>query len=391
MNKLSAVCLVLTALFVGIPNSIAMADVTDRTSSPRTYLEASVLEDASDGRLDQFALEQASLIASGVTDPTQLTAYGSRLRELSRSIAKTSTVDLSVRSQAAGILRGLHQHLLTGEYRATCTGLDQTLDSGDYNCVTATILYRCLCVECDVPLVTLAEPDHVYCRLAMEPPVYVQTTSPDGFGAGGDFERATALYLREETSQSTRGKSAREINDVGLLARIYYNRGVSLLKKEQHQQAFDLLQISRQLDPTNDIARQNILACINNWALSESEAERFEHATELLSRGLDIAPNYGPFRDNELHIHHRWVTKLCGDGEFERALDILESGHRRRPTAPLFDVGRLAVYAAWKDSLLASGKAEEAVSVLATAKQRFPKRTRTWRVDASSAVGMRSE
>jgi tetratricopeptide (TPR) repeat protein len=391
MNKRLAVCAVLACISVGPLRSVAIADLTDRSSGPSTYLEESLLEDASDGRLDQFALAEASIVASGVTDQAKLAAYRSRLQKLSHSLAKTVTVDTSVRSRAAKILRAMHQHILTGEYQAACTGLDRALESGDYNCVTATILYRCLCAEFDIPIITLAEPDHVYCQLAVQPPVYIQTTSSDGFAVSSDFERVKPSSARHKTGYPGRGNGLREITDVELLARIYYNRGVSLLKKGQYQQAFDLLQISHQLDPENDIARQNILACINNWALSESDAERYRQAAELLSYGLEIAPDYGPFRDNELHVHHRWVMKLCGKGEFEQALDILELGHRRRPRAALFDSGRLSVYAAWKDSLLASGKAEEAAMVLATAKQRFPKRTRTWRVDASSAVGKRSE
>jgi len=391
MNKLSAACGVLAFILAGGQTAAALADVADRATQPSVQLEESLLADASDGRLDQFELAEASLIASGVTDRAQLEAYGSRLRELSHSLAETVAVDTSVRSQAAEILHSLHQHVLTGEYQAACTGLHRALESGNYNCVTATILYRCLCAEFNIPVVTLAEPDHVFCQLSIQPPLYIQTTSPDGFATSTAFERTGSSTARNEIERPRPASDTREINDVELLARIYYNRGVSLLKKGRHQRAFDLLQISRQLDPQNDIARQNILACINNWALSESGAERFQRAAELLSQGLEIAPNYGPFRDNELHVHHRWVMTLCGEGEFEQALDILESGYRRRPTAALFDSGRLAVYAAWKDSLLASGKAEEAVSVLATAKQRFPRRTRNWQVDPSSAVGKRSE
>jgi len=391
MNKLSAICVVLVSVSVGRLSSVAKADVTDRSSGPWTYLEESLLEDASDGRLDQFALAKASLIAGGVTDQTELSAFGSRLRELRHSLAETVTIDTSVRSQAAGIFRAMHQHILTGEYQAACTGLDRALESGNYNCVTATILYRCLCADFDLPLMTLAEPDHVYCQLAVQPPLYVQTTSPDGFAASSNFGSNEPSSIRNETGHQGLGNGTREITDVELLARIYYNRGVSLLKKRQYPQAFDLLQVSRQLDPENDIARQNTLACVNNWALLESDAKRFRRAAELLSYGLEMGPDYGPFRDNDLHVHHRWVTNLCGEGEFEQALDILESGHRRRPTAALFNGGRLAVYAAWKDSLLAAGKAEEAATVVATARQRFPKRTRTWRANVSAAVGKRSE
>jgi len=322
--------------------------------------EDKLLVDAADGKLDHFSLFDAAVIASGVTGAEEVATCRARFREFRDSFTGEMTKKSSSRRRAEKIFRRVHQELLTGQYRASCTELHRTLDDGHYNCVTATILYRCLCADFGIPVKTIAETGHVYALLVSDRPVVIQTTSPDGFTASDTID------------------GGRRITDVQLVAKIYYNRGVSLLEERRFRDALDLLEIGHRLDQQDAIAWKNILACMNNWALSECDAGRFQRAAELLSRGLDMAPDYRPFLDNELHVYHRWVSRLCADGRFEEASDIVESGYERRPEAPLFDQGRLAVYRAWRDSLLASGRTIEAAAVLGKAQEHFPQRTRSW-------------
>jgi len=342
MNYRVIACIVSSLLSVAGQTPTVEADVS--VSAPRTFdgAEGEMLDDAADGRLDRSSLFDAALLASGLQDAEEAATCRARFGQFRASLARTTSADTSQRDRARKIFRRLHQDILTGQYRTTCTELHRTLDDGHYNCVTATVLYRCVCTDVGVPIKAIAETGHVYCLLAGDEATAIQTTSRDGFGTS-------------ETSND-----GREITDVQLLAKIYFNRAVSLLEQDRFHEAFDLLQISYQLDRQDRIVWRNILACINNWALSECDAGRFQHGVELLLHGLNMAPDYRPFLDNELHVHHRWVSQLCANGHFEQALEILESGYRRRPDAPLFDDGRLAVYQAWKETLRASGKTDEA-------------------------------
>ncbi len=343
MNTLVVLCAVSTFLSAVGQTPIVVADSSRVALEASDGAEGGLLADAADGRLDQFSLFDAALIASGSSDAEYAAKCRTRIERLRASVERAITDEMSVRDRAREIFRRLHAELLTGQYRATCTELHRTLDDGHYNCVTATILYRCLCEKFGVPVKTIAETGHVYCRLEGDRPIAIQTTTTEGFAA---------------IDASSGG---REITEVQLLAKLYYNRGVSLLEQDQFRQAFDLLQIGHRLDRQDQIAWRNILACVNNWALSECDAGRFRQAAELLLRGLEMDSDYRPFLDNELHVHHRWVSRLCADGHFKEAMDILESGYERRPDAPLFDDGRLAVYQAWEHACRASGKTDEAV------------------------------
>ena len=360
MNSHVAVFTVLVFMSAVNQTRAVIADNSHSSPELSERVEDTLLADAADGQLDHISLFDAAVIASGVTDAEKMAICHARFKEFRGSVAGEMTAKSSVRHRAEQIFRRMHQALLTGQYRAACTELHRTLDDGHYNCVTATILYRCLCAEFGIPLRTIAETGHVYALLVSDKPVVIQTTSPDGFTASDTID------------------GGRRITDVQLLAKIYYNRGVSLLEERRFRDALDLLEIGHRLDRQDAIAWKNILACMNNWVLSECDAGRFQRAAELLSRGLNMAPDYRPFLDNELHVYHRWVSRLCANDRFEEALGILESGYERRPEAPLFDQGRLAVYRAWRDSLLASGRTIEAAAVLGKAQKHFPQRTRSW-------------
>jgi tetratricopeptide (TPR) repeat protein len=279
-----------------------------------------------------------------------LAAYVRRWAQHRQRLAEQLPDGASLRTQALLTLRFLHHHVLKGSYRADATAVHRTLDDGDYNCVSATILYRCLWPAGAAPLATISEEHHVYCRLVAEPPTDIQTTSARGFPTAVDLDELTAAVASREGPRTSRQKPARTILDGQLVAKVYYNRGADLLVQGRFSDALRCLQISCRLDRDDPIARRNTLACINNWALAECDAGAYQHAAERLIRGIELAPDYRPFWDNDLYVHHRWVKELCRSGEYSRALQVLEAAYQRRPSAPLFADGRRAVSDLWQRS-----------------------------------------
>ena len=225
------------------------------------------------------------------------------------------------------------------------------------------MLYRALCADGIAGLQTVAERQHVYCRLPADPPVDIQTTSAAGFGAARPPSQPGPVAPDAASPLAVDTPTVRAVSDVQLVAKIYYNRGVALAEQQQFEPAERLLEISCRLDPADRLARQNQLACINNWALAECAAGQFGAASARLSHGLQLAPDYAPFWDNDLYVHHRWVRELCHAGAFAEALRVLETAHQRRPAVPLFDEGRRTVCLWWQRALLAEGKRDEAEAV----------------------------
>lgn len=331
-----------------------------------------LLADAADGRLDQFSLFDAAVIAGGIHSEAELVASRRRLTARWLEVGQPLIARLPVADRPHAIFAALHRLLLTGKYRAECTELQRTLESGDYNCVTATVLYLELCRRHGLEGTAVAIPGHVYCRLraADETSEEIQTTCKEWFEvrAGSTTSAAASAIAKQMASHK---EQPRELSDVELLGKVFYNRGVSHLEAHDYGGAIALLRTSLALDRRDQPARNNLLAAHNNWALMLCDTGNYEAAAAKLAEGRAIDGQYAPLNTNDLYVHQKWVLHLCDVGQYSAALDVLEQGFERRPDASLFDEGRYAIYGMWSRKLLESGRLRDAVAVLDSGRQRF--------------------
>lgn len=276
--------------------------------------------DATDGSLDNFTLLEAALIAGGIDDQKSLCVLMVRFEELAHQLKETIPHDANLREKSRLALQFLHAQIAVGTYRAELARLDETLSSGTYNCLTATILYICLCERLDLQTAAIASPGHVWCRLKIPTEFDVETTSRQWFEIADDPVQSAAAASKKA------GKTAREITPIQLLAKVYYNRSLALLEQSRFREAVAMLETSTQWDPRDQAARENLLAGINNWALSLCDAEQYAQALKLMSYGRQIAPHYKLFEDNDVYVLHRWVLQLRNAGQYARARKILQQG-----------------------------------------------------------------
>ena len=357
-------------LAAGVPQSELW---TAEGTLPLNAVERALLEDSQDGKLDSHTLLKASLIAAGDTTSHELSLLELQFDQLRRRInldgdpsdgdpsdgdnsdgdpSDGDNEDLADHhvARAKQLLAEMHRVILTGDYEAACSDLRKTIRSGQYNCVTATIVYQILCRTHDVDSQAVAVPAHVFSQLH-DPEVDVQTTCATWLKPGKG---------RESASES---QNRRMLNDVELVAKIYYNRGVLRLHEGNFAEAVRVLRISLLLDKNDKIADSNLLAAINNWSLAEAREGRYSSASELLSIGRTLDQNYAPLAANDLHIHQKWVQSLCRDGRFRFALVVLDEGMRRRPEAKLFDDGRYIVLRMWAVDAWSAGRLEDGFAV----------------------------
>lgn len=326
-------------------------------------VEQQLLADGRDGRLHEFELIDAALVAGGMTDPLQRTE-ALRIRD-----ARYAAIDLAAISQLppnqrpAAILAKLHREILRGQFRPTATLVQETLATGDFNCVTATILFHDLCARCGVSAEIVAQSGHVCSRLGHPHPTEVETTRSDWF-------------TRPATEAKPAEAARRVITPTALLGRIYYNRALAALEQREFAAAIQLLENALALDPLDRDAQENLLAGLNNWALALCEAGDHAGAAERVAMGLKLNAEYPPLRSNELHVHQQWVTQLCQEYDFEQALQLLEAGRARRPDAPLFTGGQRAVYEAWLKHCVTTGDTAAATQVLRQARQQLGPQTK---------------
>jgi tetratricopeptide (TPR) repeat protein len=285
--------LVVLLLLLGLPTVVAGQDVAERD----------LLTDAADGRLDRYDLLDAALVAGGVGEPERRAAYRGQFDRWVAELTVSGRVVGTTFDRARAIHEFLHARGLGGGFCETCTTLDVAFDHGRFNCISSVILYRCLAARFGLRVRGVEVPGHAYAVVeSNEGSIVVQTTCPGWFTVIGD-ER-----LRRETLRRTLGEAAvgadrgpsegRSLDDVALVAIVYYNRGLDHLEAGRFAESLAANRTAMRLDPRNGAARANLLATLNNWSLARYEQGDVAEAVRMLEHGLSIAPDYALFREN---------------------------------------------------------------------------------------------
>lgn len=320
-------------------------------------LEASLFEDATDGRWDLHSQLVAALIAGGVNEEARIRRLEERVDEICLKLATKSQQENTPRSperQADFVLRFLHANVLKG-YQLSCSSVADTLEQGRYNCVTASVLFNCLARRIGLNAVAVETPGHAMSRVYHEGKSFdVETTCANWFELADAPEArasATAAVTRHvapgrvpatfasssRTASSQSGNAAdngsggdqrREVTPVELVATIYYNRGVEYLQQTHFDLAAEFNAKALYLDPKSHTAWGNLMATINNWSIALAGEDRFEEAIALLDRGIKMDPEYTTFLANHLHVYHRWSRSLCGEKRYDDAIILLERAEK---------------------------------------------------------------
>lgn len=332
-------------------------------------LEAALFADAADGRLDDHSLLAAALIAGGVDDAQTIAAREEQMAVWTSRLRSSGTASGRPRERLKAIFEFMHREMLYGGYRLDASDLSVTFDEGRFNCVSASVLFCCLCERFGIMAEGLEIPGHAMVRVVLaDEELEVEATCPQWFSLTKDPRR------REELIEKTLGRSPagsaggsggaggfRRVSGVQLVATIYYNRGVDLLSRKQFAAAMAANCKAVRLDRDNQTAWGNLLATLNNWAVDAGAEGRFADAVTLLETGLDVDPNFQAFTGNYTHVHHLWVESLCRLGRHEEALKHLAAAARRRPDEPWFLRAKSDVYRHWTETSgekAVAGKAE---------------------------------
>lgn len=287
MNLALGSLFVMTLSLVGATHENQRAVGDALTAEPASKLEAALLNDAADQRFDNFSLLEASLVASGIESTDEMSRYtrlfDSRYATLVRTLP-SGTRPMELRAQSYQVFRTL---FTTGRYDLQCSSPARTLRTGDYNCVSATVLYLELVRRLGEPAVASALPSHVRVQLLSEPILPVETTA--------------ARWLGDAVNAKSEQK-CRPLSDAALIGKIYYNRASAEIEAHQFASAVNLLSIACSLDADDTAAHDNRSAAMNNWAIQLSRQGELDRAEALLLHGVKIDPSYRLFEVNLRHV-----------------------------------------------------------------------------------------
>ncbi len=260
-------------------------------------LEARLVADAVDGRLDELDFASAALIASGVADDDVL---GRRRLLLDRLAPARERARAVAQPKARGerLLRALHDTVLR-RYVERQSRVDRVVVDGEFNCLSSAVVFAIAADGLlDRPRGMLSQ-THAFIRVDLEGrAVDVETTTARGFAV----DRKTLVtkeFLRERSvgdglSDEERLRDVQnpqEISLLGLIAGLYSNRGVLAVREGNLDDAVIAF------DRANRLATGALKTRVANWrgALLNNAATglmrdgRVSDALGLLQAGLDGA------------------------------------------------------------------------------------------------------
>ncbi len=352
------------------PKPIESARPYQRYEGPLSGLEVRLFDDAVDSKWNHHTLLEAALIAGGVGDGNQLAESAKRFERLAEKAAASIDANTPADMLAGKLFGFMHREILVGGYELECTDLAATLEHGQFNCVSSTVLFNCLAARFGLDSVGMELPGHAMSRLHLNGKnVDVETTCPAWFRLQHDPQRRAALIAKTigADMNAPGARPPREVSSVELVAMIYYNRGVDLLTARRFAEAAAANAKALRLDPSSDTARGNLLATLNNWAITVGAGRQYEKAIDLLQQGIDIDPHYETFAANYVHLYYQWAETLCTQHNYQAALDVLGQAN-----ATLLGSDRLAqlrqgVYRRWARQMIQQGKSRQALQLLRTA------------------------
>jgi tetratricopeptide (TPR) repeat protein len=271
--------------------------------------ERQLFLDTADGSLHQLSLVDAALVASGVENLAAMNGYRQQFFA-ARDEAARQMADVEsplVRIQL--VHQVLHQRLLHGGYNANATNLAATLQTGVYNCASATLLFVALAAEFDIQAQAIELPGHVRAVVVCQGRHYeVEVTCPVWQEAVRENEADSDGRLSALSPEAA--LAGRVISPCGQVAMIYYNRGIDAFNTGRFAEAVATNRKALLLDPANKLARGNLLAAVNNWALMLCDAGHFAEAETLLAEGEQFDPSHAAFVHNAAHVQQIWSQWL---------------------------------------------------------------------------------
>ena len=322
--------------------------------------EAELLADAADGQLNHHDLLSAALVVNGIREPVAHERYRQQYESWIAELLPTLSAQPDAAARAERIFSFLQSRVLRGKYHESCSSLAGLFEHGQYNCVSSTVVFCCLAERLQISVQAAESPGHVIARLSdAAESLDIETTCRD-WSHGS----------KPSASKSQDGY--RGISRLGLLALAYYNRGVDALESGDFDRAVIENVKALRLDPASRTARANLLAALNNGALSLSDRGSHDAALDRLRFARSIAAEFEPAATNLQIVRRRKVLELCDRQEFIPALKLLADSCQENPNDAELQAFELAVTNREGLRLLDAGRTEDAVGWYRQALNRHP-------------------
>jgi len=339
-------------------------------------LRAALISDLADSSLERFTLLEAGLIASGVADSSELQKYLALNEALFKPLDGEAWVRRNEARTGKKLLQWLHKTAFR-KYTFEETDLRKTLSDGEFNCVTATILFAAACQRYNLKACFIETPIHVFCKFfSPDRARVVETVYAEGF----DFPDArqifqeTALatkYITEKDLQ-TQGiaklyakfvEDYREISTARLTQLIFFNQMTHLLQQARYNDALALAQEVDSLFTSDKKFRINYEVIIAKIANQELQQKNSERALALLLPALQKKQEFSePTRLTALAAVDL-INRALSAGKYARAVSVFEQIEPYSAVTQVLTINKIQILSRWALHLEQTGKIDSALVI----------------------------
>jgi len=277
-----------------------------------------------------LALFRETLRASGVTGSERRLEYEAAFLNLLSGLEREVGPTRSAYRRAKKLHLALHQRVLR-RYVSTADGLDVVLDRGEFNCLSASLLYGLVARSFGLEVQVVEIPRHVYVRLFVaQRRIEVESTSRTGFDLRPKLDLGP-----ESLSDPGYGSNAAVVGvpaasslpegvdlerAVGFL---WHNRGRRALEEgEALRAARSFLEESR-LEPPGTSPSETLGMFLARAFRMAYEAGKFDDAYRIAEIGVHIFPGQTTARDRLLAASLKRIEATCEAGSAAEAEEIL--------------------------------------------------------------------
>jgi len=330
-------------------------------------------------------LLEAALIASGVSDEDVLRRHMETLRRLEDQMRlEFKESGKSQRKVSKAILTWLHANVLQ-HYRARQSSLADTLETGDYNCVSATALFNGMLHRFGIQSRVVDSPTHVLSRAYVDGTwVEVETTNPRGFDPFRSEEEYRA-FLRSRGLRSgyqkldksgelkavfipRKNQRLRLVDNRLLPGFIVWNDAIIAAEQGRRSRAWKLYEMAGRMLPGESGVRHNADVFLNNLAFQHIENQAYGKALRLLlfadheGRGATIRAN---IRIMMAVSFERLATQAVERTDMEELEDILRFAHQKMGKHPVLDHNHALYIGKLAKNLAARGELKKGLKLMA--------------------------
>ncbi|HEV8376267.1 MAG TPA: transglutaminase family protein [Candidatus Polarisedimenticolia bacterium] len=282
-------------------------------------------------RLDRILLRDV-LRASGVTEEEKRRIHEESFQALLEEVSREVGQVRSSYRRARKLHDLLHQRVLR-RYESTADGLDSILERGEYNCLSASLLYGLLGRALGLEVQVVEIPRHVYVRFLIEQRrVEVESTARNGFDLRPRFATAQGHPLVDPGYGSDANASPlsppepvpESVDLERAVGFLWHNQGRRALERGNALIAAESFLEESKLEPLEASRSETLGMYLARAFRMDYEAGSFESAYRIAEIGMEIFPGQTTARDRLLAAALKRIEAACEVGRTEAAEGILD-------------------------------------------------------------------